>query len=131
MKVGLHAPLAAQGAYLELVLAMAVPGLPLPGSLPLLWVVLAVGQHDALRLVAMLPPVGVFVLGGKHLAAVPAGSGVWMLGFPSFPKKGLSFYSVLLVTFFTGLLYAPVLEIPIFSRLGVGVATFAAGDFFR
>jgi hypothetical protein len=79
----------------------------------------------------MLPPVGVFVLGGKHLAAVPAGSGVWMLGFPSFPKKGLSFSNDLLVTFLAWSLYPPVLEIPIFSRLGVGVATFAAGDFFR
>jgi hypothetical protein len=67
----------------------------------------------------MLPPVGVFVFRGKHLAAVSAGSGVWLLGFPSFSKKGLSFSNDLLVTFLAGLLYAPVLEIPIFLRVGV------------
>ena len=102
MQVGLHAPLAAQGAYLELVLAMAVPGLPSPGVFPLLWVILTVGQNDALRLVAMLPPVGLFIYWGKHLAAVPAGSGVWLLGFSSFPKKGLPLSNDLLVTLLTG-----------------------------
>jgi len=75
----------------------------------------------------MLEVGGVGILGREHLPAELAGTGFDCLLAPPLATAGLSCFDAL----FAGPLGDAVLVIPIFSRLGVGVATFAAGDFFR